>query len=232
MKQEFLAWLHTQVGQLYVWGGDGEEMTPALIRRMENNGENAARAIVLYEKRNREGKTPLLGYDCSGLISRFLEDHGMAEDKRNCNHLAAMCGTVYEMGKGENLRPADQLFRYDAKKPYFHVGVYVGEGMVIESKGRDEGVVKRPLNASGAGYWNRRGRLACFEREPYWGICTGGSVHFRGGPGREYASLGVIHKGDKLLVNPKEGWPQAAAVLGGELCVGYVSPQYLGEAEP
>ena len=31
-------------------GGDGEEMTPALIRRMENNGENAARAIALYEK--------------------------------------------------------------------------------------------------------------------------------------------------------------------------------------
>lgn len=230
MKQEFLAWLHTQVGQLYVWGGNGEEMTPALIRRMENSEKNADRAAALYELRRAQGKTPILGYDCSGLVSRFLQERGIVEKKRNCNHLAAMCGTVQEMGAGETLRPADLLFRYDGKKPYFHVGVYVGDGMVIESKSRDEGVVKRPLDASGTGYWNRRGRLACFAREPYWGICTGGSVNFREGPGKDHALLGVIHRGDKLLVLPKEGWPQAAVLIGGELCVGYVSPQYLGEA--
>jgi len=231
MREEFLTWLHAQLGQLYVWGGDGQEMTPALIRRMENSTKNADRAIALYEARRAEGKTPLRGYDCSGLISRFLEDHGLAEKKRNCNHLAAMCGTVYELGKGGPLCPADLLFRYDGKKPYFHVGVYVGEGMAIESKGRDEGVVKRPLDASGTGYWNRHGRLACFTQGPYWGICTGGSVNFRQGPGAKYARIGILHKGDKLLVNPKEGWPQAAAVLDGEIHVGYMSPKYLGEAE-
>lgn len=233
MKKAFLKWLHDQVGQIYVWGGEGQEMTPALIRRMEDSEANYLRALVLYEKRKAEGKDPILGYDCSGLISRFLELHGFVEKKRNCNHLAGMCGTIYQRGEGE-LQPCDLLFRYDGQKPYFHVGVYVGEGMAIESKGRDDGVVLHGINASGMTYWNRWGRLACLEEPimaPYYGVCTGGSVNLRAGGGTEHAKLGILHKGDKLLVNPGEGWPQVAAVMAGEIVVGYMSDKYVGEAE-
>ena len=55
------------------------------------------------------------------------------------------------------LQPCDLLFRgTDSDKS--HVGVYVGNGMVIESKGRDCGVVIRPIDAT-AGYWKYFGRL-------------------------------------------------------------------------
>lgn len=231
MKREFLKWLHEQVGQIYVWGGDGQHMTPALIRRMENTEENAQRAIMLYEKRKEERRGPILGYDCSGLISCFLEAHGIVSKKRNCNHLAGMCKAVYKRGEGGTMNSCDLLFRYDGKKPYFHVGVYVGEGMVIESRGRDDGVVLRSIDDSGKGYWNRWGRLACLEEGPYYGVCTGGSVNLRSGPGAEYEKLGIVHQGDKLLINPKEGWPQVVAMLKGELMVGYMSPSYVREAE-
>ena len=57
------------------------------------------------------------------------------------------------------LRPGDLVFRKNSEK-YYHVGVYVGGGQVVEAKGRDDGVVLRKLDASGKGYWNRYGRLS------------------------------------------------------------------------
>ena len=33
----YLAYLHEQLGQMYVWGGNGEVMTTARIRRMEGD---------------------------------------------------------------------------------------------------------------------------------------------------------------------------------------------------
>ena len=77
----------------------------------------------------------------------------MAKSKRNCDHLWAMCKAI---GKSE-LQPCDLLFRgTDSDKN--HVGVYVGNGMVIEAKGRDDGVVIRPIDAT-KGYWTYFGRL-------------------------------------------------------------------------
>ena len=63
------------------------------------------------------------------------------------------------------LKPGDLLFRYktvNGKRDYHHVGVYVGRGLAIEAKGRDDGVVIRPLYASGKSYWECAGRLKIF----------------------------------------------------------------------
>ena len=46
----------------------------------------------------------------------------------------------------------------------YHVGVYAGRGRVIEAKGRDDGVVLRGIDASGAGYWNKFGRLNALQK--------------------------------------------------------------------
>ena len=50
------------------------------------------------------------------------------------------------------------------KRIMYHVGVYVGRGRVIEAKGRDDGVVLRGIDASGAGYWNKFGRLNALQK--------------------------------------------------------------------
>ncbi|MEG1548373.1 MAG: peptidoglycan-binding protein, partial [Clostridia bacterium] len=154
-QTRFLSYLTAQLGQIYVWGGNGQEMTPTLIKRMETTTKNAQRALALYEKRKAEGKAPILGYDCSGLISRFLQNEGLTQSKRNSRMLYEMC----EKTERDALQPFDIVFRHDGDK-IFHVGVYIGAGMAIEAKGRDDGVVKRTLDASGKNYWNRFGRLA------------------------------------------------------------------------
>ena len=51
----------------------------------------------------------------------------------------------------------DLVFRTKNNDCY-HVGVYVGKGRVVESKGRDDGVILRGIDAE-KGYWTHYGRL-------------------------------------------------------------------------
>ena len=144
----------------YGWGGNGEtEITEALIRRKDTSEVNAKRTISFWQKQTSLGVTDMALFDCSGLISRYLQDLGLVSSKRNCNHLWAMCEPVTRA----ELREGDLLFRERGGDMY-HVGIYAGRGRVIEAKGRDDGVVIRPIDASGAGYWNKFGRLNALQK--------------------------------------------------------------------
>ena len=116
-------------------------------------------SIRFMHKQIEAGVTDLAVFDCSGLISRYLQNLGLVSSKRNCDHLWAMCTPVTRA----ELRPGDLLFR-SRNGDMYHVGVYVGHGRVIEAKGRDDGVVLRGINASGGGYWNKFGRLNALQK--------------------------------------------------------------------
>lgn len=153
LQADFIAYLYKQLGNIYCWGGNGEDATDYAIDVMENSSANKRRTKAFLAKQKKAGVQNIKMYDCSGLISRWLQDHGMAKSKRNCNHLWSMSTKITRA----ELQPCDLLFRgTDSDKS--HVGVYVGNGMVIESKGRDYGVVIRPIDAT-AGYWKYFGRL-------------------------------------------------------------------------
>ena len=150
---------YAHIGDIYVWGGNGQtEISAGWIRRMDTSETNAQRSIRFWEKQKTAGMTDLAAFDCSGLISRYLQDIGIVSSKRNCNHLWAMCTPVTRA----ELRPGSLLFR-SRNGDMYHVGVYVGKGRVVEAKGRDDGVVLRGINASGAGYWNKFGRLNALQ---------------------------------------------------------------------
>lgn len=156
-----------QVGQVYVWGGHGQyNLTDSQIRRMDTSHANAQRSIDFIKKLKAKGVTTYRCFDCSGLISRYFYDLGLVPSKRNCNHLAGMCEAIHTPASVSALeaalRPGDLVFRKNSEK-YYHVGVYIGGGQVVEAKGRDDGVVLRRLDASGGGYWNRWGRLRLLE---------------------------------------------------------------------
>ena len=147
------------IGDLYVWGGNGQtEISVGWIRRMDTSETNAQRSIRFWEKQKAAGMTDLAAFDCSGLISRYLQDNGIVSGKRNCDHLWAMCTPVTRA----ELRPGNLLFR-ERNGDMYHVGVYIGGGKVVEAKGRDDGVVLRGINASGDGYWNKFGRLKALQ---------------------------------------------------------------------
>lgn len=176
--QEFLNYLEEQrnSGSIYVWGAQGqggETISENWIRRMETSRNNADRAIAFWKKRKAEGKSALRAFDCSGLIVYFFQNlKGVLKSDTNAHGLKGMCGQVSQA----QLLPGDFVFRVytsgTKKGRAYHVGVVVDmEKNVIEAKGRDYGVVKRPLNAE-ASYWNAFGRPAFIKAEIEGGAPT------------------------------------------------------------
>ena len=141
---------------MYVWGADGEMITgmddpEKWIHKKETSVENANRAIDFMRE---AAKNPLYAFDCSGLIVAFLLERGYIESDMSSRGLYKICEPI----ERSDIEPGDLVFRHNGQRIH-HVGVYVGNNMVIESKGRDDGVVMRDINASGKSYWNRYGRL-------------------------------------------------------------------------
>ena len=158
LRADFISYLYKQLGNVYCWGGNGEDATDYAIDVMENNANNKRRAKAFLAKQKKAGVQNIKMYDCSGLISRWLQDHGLAKGKCNCNKLWAMSSKIAKA----DLQPCDLLFRgSDTDKS--HVGVYVGNGMVIEAKGRDDGVIIRPIDAT-TNYWTYYGRLTVLNK--------------------------------------------------------------------
>ena len=158
LRADFISYLYKQLGNIYCWGGNGEDATDYAIDIMENSSANKRRAKAFLAKQKKAGVKNIKMYDCSGLISRWLQDHGLAKGKCNCNKLWAMSSKIAKA----DLQPCDLLFRgSDTDKS--HVGVYVGNGMVIEAKGRDDGVIIRPIDAT-TNYWTYYGRLTVLNK--------------------------------------------------------------------
>jgi hypothetical protein len=155
---KFLAYTASRVGCLYVSGGQGQAMTPGLIRKLEKDDSNYKRALASYN-RNAAAGACVVGYDCSGLIIAYLLSNKYISGDLNANGIYyTICDAISEA----DLKGGDLVFKkYLANSKIYHVGIYMGDGTVIHAKGRDWGVVREPLQADG---WNRYGRLKAFSK--------------------------------------------------------------------
>lgn len=159
LKADFRAHLYDAVGDPYVWGGQGQKtITESIIKAKETSSSNARRAIAFWKKQQAAGVTGMRMWDCSGLIVRWLMDHNLSARDIDCDGLWAICTPV----SLDTLEPLTLLFRDKAGDKH-HVGVYMGNGRVIEAQGRDAGVVCRGIYAGGKTYWTHAGQLNCLR---------------------------------------------------------------------
>lgn len=149
----------TQVGCLYVSGGQGQKLTPALIRKLEKRDSDYKRALKMYEKHAKAGES-LVGYDCSGLIICYLLGNKLIARDYNANGIYySLCAPIDR----KELKTGDLVFKKKlTSSEVYHTGIYMGGGMVVHAKGRDYGVVREKLSAAG---WNRYGRLKVYSEE-------------------------------------------------------------------
>ena len=92
MTELFIKYLKGHVGDIYVWGAQGEtNITEKWIRRRETGEKNAERAIALWEKRKAEGRSPIAAFDCSGLIVKFLLDNKLIKSDMSSRGLYSAC---------------------------------------------------------------------------------------------------------------------------------------------
>ena len=155
---DFVAYLNSHLGDAYVWGAQGERVDNRAdlekwVRHKETSRREADRALAYIKK---AAKTPLYAFDCSGLIIHWLRDiRGLIDSDTNAQGLYRQCKQQGKLGAWQ-MQAGDLVFRYSfVKGKMGHVGVYVGNGMVIEAQGRDAGVVMRHLSYGG---WTHQGR--------------------------------------------------------------------------
>lgn len=167
MLKKFLNYLENEVshGSIYVWGGQGQKATNALIDKLETNAANKKTAKALLKKRVKAGYTNIKAFDCSGLVAKAMDDTGIMKKGFDTTADGLKKHYVKSLKRWE-LKPGDLVFRVNSAGKAYHVGVVTDWNLnVIEARGRAYGVVRRKLNASGKGYWNAYGRPIAIKDE-------------------------------------------------------------------
>lgn len=212
---EFIKLLDAQVDTaIYVWGGDGEDlcqMTDPVkwISTKEDSASNYKRAVNLFEKRLAQGKNPIRAFDCSGLIYWALRTLKIIDKDISSRGLYRKCKDI---DKADLIR-GDLVFIYDDEAgEIVHVGAYVGDGYVIDARGRDVGVVRTKLASR---KFNRFGRLlGVFLDHPdipegYHVLqIVGGRVHVRAGDNKYTKKLKTALRGEiyPIVGRGASGW--------------------------
>lgn len=149
---------------LYLWGGQGEkvmETTPEYIKKKETSSANAGRVLKCLANKltvaTNMNKAKF--FDCSGLVVDILRQLKVIDEKDDFTAQGIYKSLCVPVLLGD-IKEGDLCFINTGGK-ITHVGVYVGEREVVESAGRDIGVVKRGMSKNS---WNIYGRVKLNEK--------------------------------------------------------------------
>ncbi|MBO7308545.1 MAG: C40 family peptidase [Kiritimatiellae bacterium] len=190
---DFLHYLDNEVDRaIYVRGAQGENVLAKsdpegwirdmeTIRRSgyashkEEYDKNAERAIALFRKRKAAGINPIRAYDCSGLIVHYALDIAeiIKKDYTAAGIYKALC--TVKLNDPATIRGQLVFKTSEGPNEITHVGVYVGNGQLIECRGRDYGVIQRAYNPDEwqlAGEWPDLMRC-CADPQPISALMNG-----------------------------------------------------------
>jgi cell wall-associated NlpC family hydrolase len=147
--------LALQKPTLYMWGTYGKPITTSLLSsKIKQYPKNYSEARQKYIKSKIDGKT--IGCDCAGLIKWALWTNcdinaPIKYNSKTDRGTAGLYSAAKEKGKIATLPEQPGVIVYKNG----HVGVYIGNGKVIECTlgKRGDGIVKTDLNAAGWTHW-------------------------------------------------------------------------------
>ena len=142
----------SKLGCGYAYGSEGQTLSPDLLKYFKSKFKDNVKDST-KQWMNKEC------YDCSGLVMKALAQAGIS-----VHHSAHYIWTE-DMKKRGDIKdiPNDKLclvFRKGKDGTMSHIGVYLGNGKVIEAKGADYGVVETNLSD---GTWTNWGAPSGLE---------------------------------------------------------------------
>lgn len=131
----------------YVWSGNGEEYSSFLVSdlvRMETSLDNMSRVLRYIINHDIDKKARI--FDCSGFIYYLFQKYKLVSGDITAHGLYQK----YPKVALQNIKPGDLLYKVenfvdekgDVRKRAYHVGLYIGDNVVIHCKGRDYGLIK------------------------------------------------------------------------------------------
>ena len=214
----------------YIWGTAGVEWTKAKQAALEKTTD-ADRA------NSRKYGSQWIGHmvaDCSGLFSwAFAQLGGYMYHGSNtmwdkyCTSHGELINGVRDDGR--DLIPGTAIFTHSSEKRG-HVGLYIGDGLVIEAAGAKQGVITSKLTDK---KWVEWGELKCVDYggkpEPVpegYAIVTGKNLALRQGPSTSCKVITRAPTGSRVkITEPPSEWEYVT--YNGKQ--GYMMKQYLKE---
>ena len=140
----------------YIWGTAGVQWTAARQKELEKTTDSD-------RAQGRKYGSKWIGHkvaDCSGLFSWAFKQLGGYMYHGSDTMYRKYCVSKGELNKGKRtdcatLKPGTAVFVWNGKK-YSHVGLYIGDGIVIEAMGTINGVTTSKVSA---GKWTHWGEL-------------------------------------------------------------------------
>lgn len=143
---------------LYLWGAQGEsvrDISPNNIFAREVSEKEARRVLQSVWLRMRESEfNRARFFDCSGLVVFYLLKMGLIKNDMTADNLYK---TMVIPCEKSALESGDLCFVVSGNTAT-HVAVYIGDGRIVDARGREYGVVNRQLTES----FNAFGKLICF----------------------------------------------------------------------
>lgn len=147
-------------------------------------------------------------HDCVGLIKGYLwSDSPTSKPKYkqtpdvSANDMRAACKEKGDISTMPDI-PGVLVFMNG------HVGVYIGNGEVIEARGHEYGVVKTKLGSRPWRWWGKC-PWVCYGEKPMQLTVIKGTWNVRKGPGTSFGVLRTITGGTSILsskCDPVSGW--------------------------
>lgn len=179
---ELIAWALEQVGQMYLLGAQGEKVYDGMVvkgktytaqewirYRERASDKYFNKALCFYNILVSQGVSPILAYDCSGLLVCKLILMGIIDYDTTAHGLYRLCENYKKTTTNwRDCQPGWFCFQKKLSCNAHHVGLYIGPitwngvympNAVLECKGRDDGVVIRDMRDNGRLQWNRFGVL-------------------------------------------------------------------------
>lgn len=213
----------------YIWGTDGEKWTAAKQKAIEQTTD-ADRAL------SRQYGSKWIGHmvaDCSGLFSWAFGQLGGYMYHGSNTMWDKYCSAKGELSKGirddgQELKPGTAVFTHSSEKRG-HVGLFIGNGLVIEAAGAKQGVITSKVTDKKWVEWGELVGVYYGDPEPVpagYAIVTGKNVALRKGPSTSCAVITRAPTGSKVkITDPPPDWEYIT--YNGKK--GYMMKQYLKE---
>jgi cell wall-associated NlpC family hydrolase len=123
--------------------------TPVPVPRAERSEALLQALLALGVDYKYGGKSPVTGFDCSGLVAHVYKEAWGIRLPSNAKGQSQV-GTPVGLTE---LQAGDLVFYDTMKRPYSHVGIYMGDGRFLHSPKTGAQVRVESMKAS---YWTQR----------------------------------------------------------------------------
>lgn len=216
----------------YIWGTAGEIWTAAKQKELEKTTD-------VNRANSRKYGSKWIGHkvaDCSGLFSWAFKQLGGYMYHGSNTMWDKYCTSQGELingarDDGQTLKPGTAIFTHSTEKRG-HVGLYVGDGLIIEAAGAKSGVITSNITDKKWVEWGELKGVIYGDPEPVppvpegYAIVTGKNLALRQGPSTSCKVITRAPTGSKVkITDPPSDWEYVT--YNGKQ--GYMMKQFLKE---